>query len=68
LRKIADNHDIDVITKSDKTTSYEIFKDDRDYALKYRAFKAAASRQKTALAGGGGGTETTRMLLLRNKP
>jgi hypothetical protein len=69
VKKIADNYDIDVITKSDKTTSW-IFKDDRDYALKLEelSIKKAAEDKKTALEGGGGGTETTRMLLLRNKP
>jgi hypothetical protein len=34
VKKIADNYDIDVVTKADKNNSYEIFKDDRDYALK----------------------------------
>jgi hypothetical protein len=44
---------------------HEIFKDDRDYALKLEelSIKKAAEDKKTALEGGGGGTETTRMLL-----
>jgi hypothetical protein len=33
------------ITKSDKTTSYEIFKDERDYALKLEEH-TKGSRQK----------------------
>lgn len=57
VKTIADNYDIDVITKKDRDNlPYEMMKDERDYQLK---LKIAQDKEKADTISAGG-TETTR--------